>query len=96
MAIPPLEDTYLDFYGCSAELERLGFGKVSFRQVRRMADQNKLPFFRGMDGRRYIARSVLHECMRLRQDAARYGEHAEKFAATKAAASKDASKRKKT
>jgi hypothetical protein len=65
----PLEDTYLDFYETAKELTRLGFGEVSFRQVRRMADHHKLPFFRGMDGRRYIARSVLHAELRKRQDA---------------------------
>lgn len=68
--VPPLEEVYLDFYATSAELEKLGFGKVTYRQVRRMADQGKLPFFRGMDGRRYIGRSVLHAAMRQRQDEA--------------------------
>lgn len=29
------------------------------RQVREWADQGKLPFFKGPDGRRYIAKNVL-------------------------------------
>lgn len=67
----PLEDVYLDFYACADELQRMGFGPFSYRQVRRMADKGRLPFFKAMDGRRYISKSCLHETMRQRQNEAR-------------------------
>jgi hypothetical protein len=49
----------LDFAGVIVELARLGITQsqgvpFSERQVRRLADTGKLPFFKGPDGRRRI------------------------------------------
>lgn len=60
----PMADRALDFAGVSAELAGLGIVRAdgtpyNERQVRRLADDAKLPFFRAPDSRRLIMRSEL-------------------------------------
>lgn len=60
----PAADKALDFAGVSQELAALGITRAdgepySERQVRRLADDAKLPFFRAPDSRRLIMRSEL-------------------------------------
>ena len=51
-------DTYLDIPGAAAALAELGLGCTS-RQMRRRADDRKLPFFRDLSGKRIISRTEL-------------------------------------
>lgn len=60
----PSTDRALDFPAVSAELADLGIVRAdgspySERQVRRLADDRKLPFFKAPDSRRMIMRSEL-------------------------------------
>lgn len=60
----PGADRALDFLAVSAELARLGITRANGepyteRQVRRLADDGKLPFFKAPDSRRMIMRSEL-------------------------------------
>ncbi|MBN9459016.1 MAG: hypothetical protein J0I54_20480 [Bosea sp.] len=59
-------DRALDFDAVSRELAALGIHRVdgepfTERQVRRLADDHKLPFFKAPHGRRLIMRSALME-----------------------------------
>jgi hypothetical protein len=60
----PKADRALDFAAVSEELAQLGIVRAdgapySERQVRRMADEDKLPFFKAPDRQRLIMRSTL-------------------------------------
>lgn len=70
-------DKALDYAGISEELAGLGITNAdgspfSERQVRRMADDHKLPFFKAPNRRRMIMRSTLIEAVqRWQVDASR-------------------------
>lgn len=58
---PEPRPPYLDFDAAAERLQDWGI-KASPRQVRRYADEGRLRFSKGLDGRRYIPESVLeHE-----------------------------------
>lgn len=73
----PKADRALDFAGVSDELALLGIVRAdgspyTERQVRRLADDHKLPFFKAPDRQRMIMRSTLHEAVqRWQVDASR-------------------------
>ncbi|MEN5084303.1 hypothetical protein ABE438_17620 [Bosea sp. TWI1241] len=64
IAAPAEPDRALDYEGARLELARLGVTQAggepySERQVRRLAEDSKLPFFKAPDRRRLIMRSAL-------------------------------------
>lgn len=64
----PKADRALDFAGVSEELATLGIVRAdgspyTERQVRRLADDDKLPFFKAPDRQRLIMRSTLHDAV---------------------------------
>ncbi|PZU87893.1 MAG: hypothetical protein DI527_18160 [Chelatococcus sp.] len=74
-AAPAGEDVALDFAAVAAELDRLGIRQrsglpLTERQVRRMADNGRLPFFHGPQGFRLLMRSALHQTVQSWQAAA--------------------------
>jgi hypothetical protein len=63
-AAAPGADRILDFDGVAAVLTEMGVtakggGPVTATQVRTWANTNKLPFFKGVDGRRVIIEGTL-------------------------------------
>lgn len=58
---PEPRPPYLDFDAAAERMKEWGI-RASPRQVRRYADDGRLPFKKGLDGRRYIPESLLeHE-----------------------------------
>lgn len=82
-------DRALDYEGVRQELAALGIRQAdgapySERQVRRMADDHKLPFFKAPDRRRLIMRSALIATVESWQAAARRNQLAERSEAERA------------
>jgi hypothetical protein len=57
---------FLDIDGAAEKLGELGL-KTSPRQVRRYFDERSIPWFRGPDGKRYVAANTLEEWLLNRQ-----------------------------
>ena len=82
-------DRALDYGGVRIELARLGIVQAdgspyTERQVRRMADEHKLPFFKAPDRRRLIMRSTLQATVNGWQEAARRNAAAQRAEADRA------------
>lgn len=87
--VEPGSDRALDYDGVSRELAALGIGQpdgapYSERQVRRMADEHKLPFFKAPDRRRLIMRSALLATVESWQAAARRNQASQRAEAERA------------
>ena len=57
---------FLDIAGATEKLTELGL-KTTPRQVRRYFDERSIPWFRGPDGKRYVASNTLEEWLLNRQ-----------------------------
>lgn len=64
---PATGDVFLDFSGVVDAVAELGFDRPTLVQVRGWADRKVLPFFKGLDGRRYISRRALVDAFRKMQ-----------------------------
>lgn len=69
-AAKPLDDVYLDYEGVRDAVAELGFPKPDLVTVVGWRDRKTLPFFKGLDGKCYIAKRTLIDVFRKRQDAA--------------------------
>ncbi|MBK1695647.1 hypothetical protein [Rhodovibrio salinarum] len=63
---------FLDVDGATEKLGELGLA-MSPRQVRRYFDERSIPWFRGPDGKRYVAANTLEEWLVNRQREAIHG-----------------------
>lgn len=86
---PEVQDLALDYEGVRQELAALGIRQAdgqpySERQVRRMADDHKLPFFKAPDRRRLIMRSALLATVEAWQAAARRNQATQRAEAERA------------
>ncbi|HYD65731.1 hypothetical protein [Azospirillum sp.] len=66
----PAGDVYLDFEGVRDAVAELGFPKPERVTVVGWADRKVLPFFKGLDGVRYISKRTIVEFFRKRQEEA--------------------------
>lgn len=70
-----MTERYLDFQGVATKLAEIGVTRsdgspIPMETVRTWADRGKLPFFKGPNGRRFIAEHVLVEAFRKLQEQA--------------------------
>ncbi|HYD29368.1 MAG TPA: hypothetical protein VEB64_00705 [Azospirillaceae bacterium] len=66
-ATPPAGDIYLDVDGVVSVMADLGFGRPTKAQVIGWFDRKQIPWFKGLDGRRYISKKTLIDFFRRRQ-----------------------------